>query len=104
MACTCLIRFISKSIDLQKKKLLTVFILSVSGLTIGGNSNGTACAFPFTYRGKRYTKCTAVRHTQLWCATTKNYTVDGKWGNCVLNSRFTSEITEDNLWMFVLNA
>ena len=118
MACTCLIRFISKNIDLQKTKLfdascwvllevklLTVFILSVSVLTIGGNSNGTACVFPFTYRGKRYTTCTDAGHTQLWCATTKNYTVDGKWGNCVpKNSKFASEITKDNLWMFVLIA
>ena len=90
---------------LLEVKLLTVFILSVSVLTIGGNSNGTACVFPFTYRGKRYSTCTDAGHTQLWCATTKNYTVDGKWGNCVpKNSKFASEITKDNLWMFVLIA
>ena len=104
MACTCLIRFISKSIDLQKKKLLTVFILSFSVLTIGGNSNGTACVFPFIYHEKIYTKCTADRHTLLWCATTKNYAVDGKWGNCVPNNKFSSEKNKDNLWMFVLIA
>ena len=86
-------------------KLFTVFTLSFSVLTIGGNSNGAACVFPFTYRGKMYTKCTDARHTLLWCATTKNYTVDGKWGNCVpKNSKFASEITKDNLWMFVLIA
>lgn len=71
-------------------KLLTVFVLSFSVLTIGGNSNGAACVFPFTYGVKRYTKCTDTGRTLLWCATTKNYTADLKWGNCVPNSKISS--------------
>ncbi|CAB3978524.1 MAM and LDL-receptor class A domain-containing 2-like, partial [Paramuricea clavata] len=41
---------------------------------------GQKCAFPFTYRGATYTKCTNTRHTALWCSTTSTYS--GKWGNC----------------------
>jgi len=61
--------------------------LSFSVLTIGGNSFGAACVFPFTYGAKSYTKCTDVGKTLLWCATTKNFPADGKWGNCVPNSK-----------------
>lgn len=50
--------------------------------TTGGNADGADCYFPFKYRGKVYSECTDVAHTQLWCATTDNYRRDRKWGNC----------------------
>eukprot|EP00794_Sanderia_malayensis_P017044 gene17044-18759_t len=50
--------------------------------TTGGNANGAPCVFPFVYRGRNYTSCTRAGHTRQWCATTKNYPADGKWGNC----------------------
>ena len=49
-------------------------------LTCGGSAYGAACVFPFTYKGKKYTKCTADDHTQEWCSTTATYS--NKWGNC----------------------
>lgn len=51
--------------------------------TIGGNSNGADCVFPFRYLTRNYSQCTAVAHSLLWCATTSDYSKDGKWGNCV---------------------
>ncbi|XP_073245917.1 polyunsaturated fatty acid 5-lipoxygenase-like isoform X2 [Porites lutea] len=43
-------------------------------------TKGEWCHFPFTYYGKKYTKCTKDYHNRPWCSTTKNYR--GKWGNC----------------------
>lgn len=51
-------------------------------LTYGGNSFGAACVFPFTYEGVTYTTCITLNNDQPWCATTNNYPVDKKWGNC----------------------
>ncbi|KAM4694239.1 cation-independent mannose-6-phosphate receptor [Discoglossus pictus] len=40
------------------------------------------CVFPFTSKGKTYNTCTSDERQQPWCATSKNYEKDGKWGNC----------------------
>merc|ERR1712233_269924 len=40
------------------------------------------CVFPFTYKGKKYYKCTNKNYgKKLWCATTAIYK-KGKWGRC----------------------
>jgi len=40
------------------------------------------CVFPFTYKGKKYYKCTTKNYgKKLWCATTAVYR-RGKWGRC----------------------
>merc|ERR1712130_954185 len=40
------------------------------------------CVFPFTYKGKKYHKCTTKNYgKKLWCATTAVYK-RGKWGRC----------------------
>lgn len=38
--------------------------------------------FPFTYSGQQYRSCTDADSQKLWCATTKNYDDDNKWGYC----------------------
>lgn len=52
--------------------------------TIGGNSEGEACHFPFVFLGKQYDSCTSEGRGdgKLWCATTDNYDEDQKWGFC----------------------
>jgi len=52
--------------------------------TIGGNSGGDPCKFPFVFMGISYDKCTKAGRTDghSWCATTNNYPVDLTWGLC----------------------
>ncbi|XP_073675230.1 uncharacterized protein [Garra rufa] len=52
--------------------------------TIGGNSLGKPCHFPFKFGGKWYADCTVDGRTegQLWCSTEKDYDMEGKWGFC----------------------
>ena len=44
-------------------------------------TDGSKCAFPFTYKGQTYTGCTSYNHDTDWCALTTEY--DGSWGECV---------------------
>ena len=59
--------------------------------TLGSNcvvntTSGESCAFPFYYKSKRYQSCITVDNgNSLWCATTRNYDKDRKWGNCNIN-------------------
>lgn len=47
--------------------------------TKGGNSNGAACVFPFTYAGKTYHNCPAY-NGGIWCSITSTYA--NRWGYC----------------------
>lgn len=51
-----------------------------------GNDGGSPCVFPFIYRNEVYTACTMANHNALWCATTSNYDLDARWGNCVVSN------------------
>ncbi|KAI0218851.1 hypothetical protein LSAT2_029472 [Lamellibrachia satsuma] len=51
--------------------------------TIGGNSKGALCVFPFIYQGLSYTDCINGTTGTAWCSTTSNYDTDGKSGDCV---------------------
>ncbi|ETE57436.1 Epididymal sperm-binding protein 1, partial [Ophiophagus hannah] len=48
------------------------------------NVEDPTCVFPFIYKDKLYTTCTAdgMRNGRCWCATTSNYDVDKKWTYC----------------------
>lgn len=52
--------------------------------TVGGNSEGSPCVFPFTFLGDTYEACTASGRSdgKMWCASTKSYDDDRKWGFC----------------------
>ncbi|XP_067268873.1 uncharacterized protein [Pseudorasbora parva] len=52
--------------------------------SIGGNTDGKPCQFPFKFGDQWYTDCTVDgrKDGRLWCATVKDYNTDGKWGFC----------------------
>lgn len=52
--------------------------------TVGGNSEGAPCVFPFTFLGNKHEGCTSAGRSdgKMWCATTANYDDDRKWGFC----------------------
>ncbi|XP_015748474.1 PREDICTED: uncharacterized protein LOC107328244 [Acropora digitifera] len=51
-------------------------------LSQGGNSDGLCCHFPFTYKNTSYNSCINKDREALWCATTKNFDKERKWGFC----------------------
>ena len=65
------------------------FIFTDGVGTIGGNSGGEVCIFPFVYNGVQYDTCTDTDNNGiLWCATADldgiNYNSQtSKWGNCI---------------------
>ncbi|NP_001032959.1 matrix metalloproteinase-9 precursor [Takifugu rubripes] len=52
--------------------------------TFGGNANGEKCVFPFTFLGMEYDSCTSEGRSDgfRWCATTKSFDEDKKYGFC----------------------
>ena len=56
--------------------------------------NGTACVFPFFYKGVKYSGCTTVDNRETpWCSTLTdgdvNY-IDHYWGNCAQDCTTTT--------------
>ena len=65
--------------------LFHCLLSSAGGLvaTVGGNSKGAVCVFPFVYQGVSHTDCVRGATGRAWCSTTADYDVDGKSGDCV---------------------
>ncbi|XP_026888044.2 macrophage mannose receptor 1-like isoform X2 [Electrophorus electricus] len=56
--------------------------------TIGGNSFGSPCHFPFKFGEKWYAECTLEGRADglSWCSTESDYSKDNKWGFCPTKS------------------
>ncbi|KAG1973404.1 macrophage mannose receptor, partial [Pimephales promelas] len=65
--------------------------------SIGGNSLGKTCHFPFKFNGKWYAECTVDGRTDghLWCSTEKVYHNGGKWGFCP-----TKNVSQPNITVY----
>uniref|UniRef100_A0A672FW95 Mannose receptor C-type 1 n=1 Tax=Salarias fasciatus TaxID=181472 RepID=A0A672FW95_SALFA len=52
--------------------------------TLGGNSFGAPCQFPFKYSDNWHSECTkdARADGRLWCGTDRDYDKSKKWGFC----------------------
>lgn len=63
---------------------LLLYMFSAEMITIGGNSLGSPCQFPFKFGENWYAECTIVGRSDglLWCATVTDYDKDKKWGFC----------------------
>ncbi|XP_047205018.1 macrophage mannose receptor 1 [Girardinichthys multiradiatus] len=67
--------------------------------SIGGNSFGAPCQFPFKFLEKWYAECTKDGRPdgQKWCATEKDYDKEKKWGFCATKASLgwdTDPVTE----------
>lgn len=67
---------------LELRSWLLLFPTAMS--TVGGNAEGSPCVFPFTFLGDSYDACTSAGRSdgKMWCASTKSYDDDRKWGFC----------------------
>ena len=65
--------------------------------TISGAKKRASCVFPFVYKRKVYTQCTAVENGGLlWCATrvdARGETIRHEWGNCGVKCPSGEEIS-----------
>lgn len=61
-----------------------LLLLPTAMSTVGGNAEGSPCVFPFTFLSDTYEACTSSGRSdgKMWCATTKSYDDDRKWGFC----------------------
>ncbi|KAE8607947.1 hypothetical protein XENTR_v10011337 [Xenopus tropicalis] len=76
-------RWCATTEDYDKDKLYG-FCPETALSTVGGNSEGSPCVFPFTFLGNKYDSCTSSGRSdgKLWCASSSNYDDDRKWGFC----------------------
>uniref|UniRef100_A0A8C6YLE7 Macrophage mannose receptor 1-like n=1 Tax=Nothoprocta perdicaria TaxID=30464 RepID=A0A8C6YLE7_NOTPE len=63
--------------------------------TLGGNSFGAPCVFPFKANGKWHAQCIPQSNDEetLWCATSSDFDRDQRFGNCPLK-----DTTHNDVW------
>ena len=61
---------------------LLFLLFTSTAQTVGGNSEGRPCVFPFQYKNVLYISCITADHHRRWCSTTANYDRDKRWGEC----------------------
>ncbi|XP_065841250.1 uncharacterized protein [Oscarella lobularis] len=68
--------------------------VGVVSQTCGGNGGGSACVFPFKYKGFTFINCTAYEKNATWCATETDSKRDvTKWGYCDCPATPTTQVT-----------
>uniref|UniRef100_A0A672G4Y9 Mannose receptor C-type 1 n=1 Tax=Salarias fasciatus TaxID=181472 RepID=A0A672G4Y9_SALFA len=62
----------------------SMICISSEIFTLGGNSFGAPCQFPFKYGDNWYSECTKDARADglLWCGTDRDYDKSKKWGFC----------------------
>lgn len=75
---------VSGMLTLFTRLTLPLILILTVLYTFGGNANGDACVFPFTFLGEEYDSCTTEGRSDgyRWCATTDNFDRDTKYGFC----------------------
>jgi len=68
--------------------------------TFAGNAYGDKCHESYMFEGEYYQGCTTVgrKDGHPWCATTKNYDTDGKWGFCIMEEFEPNILTTDRFF------
>lgn len=69
--------------------------LSTDMYTLGGNTFGAPCVFPFKLNGKWYAECIARSDDadSLWCATSSDFDKDQRFGYCPLKGNLFRKIS-----------
>ena len=62
--------------------------------TLGGNANGSCCAFPFKWKNSLHYSCIKTEGYGHWCGTTHDYDKDGSWGNCIGEYTISLNVSE----------
>ena len=58
---------------------------------------GPACAFPFTYKGKKYYMCTRKNSILLWCSLDTEY--QGNWKFCTEKGKRAACLHVRSTWL-----
>uniref|UniRef100_A0A8B9QQM5 Macrophage mannose receptor 1 n=1 Tax=Anas platyrhynchos TaxID=8839 RepID=A0A8B9QQM5_ANAPL len=66
--------------------------------TLGGNTFGAPCVFPFKLNGKWYAECIARSDDadSLWCATSSDFDKDQRFGYCPLKDTIHKDFWKTN--------
>uniref|UniRef100_A0A672GKU0 Mannose receptor C-type 1 n=1 Tax=Salarias fasciatus TaxID=181472 RepID=A0A672GKU0_SALFA len=71
-------------LSLDATDVKSMICISSEIFTLGGNSFGAPCQFPFKYGDNWYSECTKDARADglLWCGTDRDYDKSKKWGFC----------------------
>ncbi|NXL83123.1 MRC1 protein, partial [Alectura lathami] len=66
--------------------------------TLGGNTFGAPCVFPFKFKGRWYAECIPRTDdaSSLWCATSSDFDKDQRFGNCPSKDTLHKDLWKTN--------